>query len=318
MDAFITEFLHSLGELNSTAGLLALANIIFIDIVMSGDNAILIGMATNKLKGEARKKAIMIGIVLATVLRVIFASFTVYLMSIVGLKLAGGFLLLYVVWKFYKELRGGSHGHGADIAAAGTLAAAIWTIVIADVSMSLDNVLAVAGAAHGNMAGLAIGLVVSIVLMAFASNAIAKMLDKYPQIQWVGLIVILFVSVEMILQGSLEIENKVLHVNLLPFVAFVVGAGFLILQQKFLKPVSREKIKVWMSERFAPVLVANFVLLIVLAHFGDVVTGYLKVHPVLMWTVSFGLFLAILEVVSVLRSPADEPKKKRFAGLFGK
>ncbi len=105
MDAFFKEFLHSLAELNSTAGLLALANIIFIDIVMSGDNAILIGMATNKLKGKARQKAILIGIVLATVLRVLFASVAVYLMSMVGLKLAGGFLLLYVVWKFYKELR---------------------------------------------------------------------------------------------------------------------------------------------------------------------------------------------------------------------
>ena len=182
--------------------------------------------------------------------------------------------------------------------------------------MSLDNVLAVSGAAHGNMAGLAIGLVVSIILMAFASNAIAKMLDKYPQIQWLGLVVILFVSVEMILQGSAEIENKVLHVNLLPFVAFVIGAGFLILQQKYLKPVEREKIKAWMSERFAAILVMNFILLIVLAHFGDVVTGYLRAHPVLMWTVSFGLFLAILEVVSVLKAP-KEPQKKRFR-LFGK
>lgn len=144
MEAFISEFIHSFGELGSTAGLLALANIIFIDIVMSGDNAILIGMATNKLKGEERKKAIMIGIVLATVLRVLFASVAVYLMSVVGLKLAGGLLLLYVVWKFYKELRGGSHGGHGDVAVAGTLAAAIWTIIIADVSMSLDNVLAVA------------------------------------------------------------------------------------------------------------------------------------------------------------------------------
>ncbi|MDQ1343833.1 MAG: hypothetical protein QG650_553 [Patescibacteria group bacterium] len=312
MESFVNDFLHSLKELNSSAGLLALANIIFIDIVMSGDNAILIGMATNKLKGKERKKAIMIGIVLATVLRVLFASMAVYLMSMVGLKLAGGFLLLYVVWKFYRELRGGSHASHADVAVAGTLAAAIWTIIIADFSMSLDNVLAVAGAAHGNMAGLAIGLVVSIVLMAFASGAIAKMLDKYPQIQWVGLIVILFVAVEMILQGSLEVEKKVVHVNLLPFIAFVVGGGFLILQQKFLKPVSREKMKAWMSERFASVLVANFILLILLAHFGDVVTGYLRAHPVLMWTISFALFLAILEVVSVLKTPAR--KQFRFFG----
>ncbi|MFZ3232228.1 MAG: TerC family protein [Patescibacteria group bacterium] len=314
MDAFFKEFLHSLAELNSTAGLLALANIIFIDVVMSGDNAILIGMATNKLKGKERKTAILTGIMLATLLRLVFASMAVYLMGIVGLKLAGGFLLLYVVWKFYKELRGSSEGHGAEIAAASGLMAAIGTIVIADVSMSLDNVLAVSGAAHGNMAGLVIGLIVSIVLMAFASSAIAKMLDKYPQIQWVGLIVILFVSVEMLLQGSNELENKVVHVNLLPFVALVVGSAFLVLQQKFLKPVSREKMKTWISDRFASVLVVNFALLIVLAHFGDVVTGYLQKHEVLLWSVSFALFLAILEVVSVLKAPE---KKKGFR-IFGK
>ena len=106
--------------------------------------------------------------------------------------------------------------------------------------MSLDNVLAVAGAAHGNLAGLAIGLVFSIILMAFASNAIAKLLDGYPQIQWIGLIVILFVAVEMILQGSADLERQVFHVNVLPFIAFVVGSAFLILQQKFLKPVDRK------------------------------------------------------------------------------
>lgn len=314
MEAFLNEFLHSFGELGSTAGLLALANIIFIDIVMSGDNAILIGMATKRLKGKDRKTAITVGIVLATLFRVAFASVAVYLMGIVGLKLAGGLLLLYVVWKFYKELRGSHSEHAGAVASAAGLAAAIWTIIIADVSMSLDNVLAVAGAAHGNMAGLAIGLVVSILLMAFASGAIANMLDKYPQIQWVGLVVILFVAVEMILQGSSEVGSKVLHVNLLPFVAFVVGSGFLILQQKFIKPIDREKIRSWMADRFASVLVANFVLLILLAHFGDVVTGYLRAHPVLMWTVSFALFLAILEVVSVLRTPE---KSKRFR-LFGR
>lgn len=313
MDAFLNEFLHSLADLGSTKGLLALMNIIFIDIVMSGDNAILIGMATNKLKGKDRKRAILIGIVLATLLRVIFASMAVFLMSVVGLKLAGGLLLLYVVWKFYKELRGADHhGHAADAVAAGTLAAAIWTIVVADVSMSLDNVLAVAGASHGNMAGLAIGLVVSIVLMAFASSAIARALDKYPQIQWVGLIVILFVAVEMILQGSAEIEKKVTAVSVLPFVAFVVGSAFLVLQQKYLKPLARERVREWMSQRFASVLVANFVILILLAHFGDVVTGYLKSHPVMMWTVSFALFLAILEVVSVWRTPERQPKSWSF------
>ena len=105
MSQFFLDFFHSFGELWTIAGFIALVNILFIDIVMSGDNAILIGMATNKLHGKDRKRAIFIGIGLATILRLIFASMTTLLMGIVGIKLAGGFLLLYVVWKFYKELR---------------------------------------------------------------------------------------------------------------------------------------------------------------------------------------------------------------------
>jgi YjbE family integral membrane protein len=299
MAAFFQEFLDSFSDLASVSGLLALANIAFIDLVMSGDNAILIGMATNKLKGKDRKRAIFFGITLATLLRVVLATFAVYLLGIVGLKLAGGLLLLYVVWKFYRELRSEDSGHGSASSAKDGLWAAISTIVIADVSMSLDNVLAVAGASHGNLAGLAVGLVLSIILMAFASAGIAKLLEGYPQIQWLGLAVILFVAIEMVLQGSHDLETGVFHVNVLPFVAFVIGAAFLVLQQKFLRPIKRKKLREWMAERFASVLVANFVLLIALVHFGDLVTGFLRGHPALLWSVSLVLFLAILEMVSV-------------------
>ncbi len=173
---------------------------------------------------------------------------------------------------------------------------------MADVSMSLDNVLAVAGAAHGNLAALAIGLIVSIILMAFASNAIAKMLDTYPQIQWLGLAVILFVAMEMVLAGSAEVENKVFHVNLVPFVAFVIGAIFLVLQQKYVKPLAREKMRAWISDRFASILVVNIVAFLLFVHFGDLIAGFFASHPAMLWSASLALFLALLEVVSVLKS----------------
>ena len=133
----------SITALFTMAGLLALLNVILIDIVLSGDNAIVIGMATKDLKGKQRKRAIVIGIVLATVLRIIFASTIVYLLRIVGIKFAGGLLLLYVVWKFYRELRrGGSEGEGAGAGehVARTLRSAVWLILMADVSMSQDIV----------------------------------------------------------------------------------------------------------------------------------------------------------------------------------
>jgi Integral membrane protein TerC family len=168
--------------------------------------------------------------------------------------------------------------------------------------MSLDNVLAVAGAAHGNLAALTIGLIVSIVLMAFASTGIAKLLDKYPQIQWLGLVVILFVAVEMILSGSVEVEKNLLHVNIFPFVAFLVGGIFLILQQKYLKPVDKERMKSWITERLPLVLIFSLIFVVITIHFGDIITGYLQAHSVLRWVLSFGLFLAILESISLLKS----------------
>jgi YjbE family integral membrane protein len=210
-----------------------------IDIVLSGDNAIVIGMATKDLQGKERKRAIAIGIALATALRVLFASTVVYLMRVVGIKFAGGLLLLYVVWKFYRELRsaeGEGEGGGGGKREARTLASAVWLILIADVSMSLDNVLAVSGASRENIIVLGIGLVVSIILMAIASGFIASKLEKYPQIQWAGLLVILFVALEMMLSGTHELEEKVFHFNLLPVILFVLVLGGCALHHRYIKP----------------------------------------------------------------------------------
>jgi YjbE family integral membrane protein len=199
----------------------ALFQVIMIDLVLAGDNAIVIGLAAAGLPKEQRGKAILIGIAAATVLRIIFALLTTQLLQIVGLLLAGGVLLLWVCWKMWRELRdSGQHGEGAeavtgeDLNADGTVAGksqtktlsqAAWQIIIADVSMSLDNVLAVAGAAHDHPAVLIIGLVLSIALMGLAATFIARLLNNYRWIAYVGLVIILYVAAEMIWKGSKEI-----------------------------------------------------------------------------------------------------------------
>ncbi len=199
----------------------ALFQVIMIDLVLAGDNAIVIGLAAAGLPKEQRGKAILIGIAAATVLRIIFALLTTQLLQIVGLLLAGGILLLWVCWKMWRELRdGGQHGEateavtGEDLNADGTVAGksptktlsqAAWQIIIADVSMSLDNVLAVAGAAHDHPTVLIIGLVLSIALMGIAASFIARLLNNYRWIAYVGLAIILYVAAEMIWKGSKEV-----------------------------------------------------------------------------------------------------------------
>ena len=202
--------------------LAAFGQVIMIDLVLAGDNAIVIGLAAAGLPREQRGKAILIGIIAATVLRIIFAGLTTQLLQIVGLLLAGGILLLWVCWKMWRELRT-SHAEEVDATEAldnqdysrdgtvaggaprKTFAQAAWQIVIADVSMSLDNVLAVAGAAREHPVVLIFGLGLSIALMGIAASFIAKLLQRHRWIAYVGLAVILYVALEMIYRGSLEV-----------------------------------------------------------------------------------------------------------------
>jgi YjbE family integral membrane protein len=196
-----------------------LALVLFIDVVLAGDNAIVVGMAAAGLPADQRKKAIFWGIIAATIMRIAFASITVQLLQIVGIVLAGGVLLLWVCWKMYRELReGGSHDeeHGVDAlegAEGGpprkTLRQAITQILVADISMSLDNVLAVAGAAKDHPYILIIGLAVSVVLMGVAATLIARLLDKHRWIAWVGLLVILYVAFMMIYEGTHQVATAV-------------------------------------------------------------------------------------------------------------
>jgi YjbE family integral membrane protein len=297
MDVIVKNF----ADLFTVTGAVVLMNIILIDIVMSGDNAILIGMATRKLEGKERKKAIFFGILLATVLRIIFAFFAVQMLRIVGIKLAGGVLLLYVVWKFYRELRSSEKAEHHMETKKDGLMAAVWTIIIADVSMSLDNVLAVAGAAHDNVAALGIGLIVSIILMAFASNLIAKYLDRFPQIQWLGLLVILFIAVEMILSGSVDIDKKWLHVNIMPFLLFVLGAVFLVLHSKYIRPANEQKIQAFLQSHALSVLASIVFFLLGMLMFGDSAIAYVQSHDTLYYCLAFILFFSLLELLSLAK-----------------
>lgn len=189
----------------------ALLSVVIIDVVLAGDNAILVGMAASGLAADQRRRVIVLGIMIATALRLCFALITAQLLAIIGLTLAGGVLLLWVSWKMYRDLRqsrrselggGSSSEHGA---VNKTPRQALIRIVLADVSMSLDNVLAVAGAARDHKVVLWIGLALSIVLMAIASNAIAKVLDRYHWIAWIGFAIILYVAGDMIWDGTHEV-----------------------------------------------------------------------------------------------------------------
>jgi YjbE family integral membrane protein len=199
----------------------ALGQVIMIDLVLAGDNAVVIGLAASGLPKDQRNKAIFVGIIAATVLRILFAGIATQLLQLLGLILIGGVLLLWVCWKMWRELRNGHTEEegveavtGEDINADGTVGAvpgrktfaqAAWQIIVADVSMSLDNVLAVAGAAREHPGVLVIGLVLSIALMGLAASFIARLLQKYRWIAYVGLAIILYVALDMIYRGILEI-----------------------------------------------------------------------------------------------------------------
>lgn len=192
--------------------------VILIDLVLAADNAIVIGLAAGGLPKAQRGKAILIGILAATTLRILFAGLATQILQIVGLLLAGGILLLWVCWKMWRELRassagpieakepvGASAGPNAEGKPRKTLVQASWQIIVADVSMSLDNVLAVAGAAREHPVVMIFGLGLSIAMMGVAASFIARLLQNHRWIAYVGLAVILYVAVEMIFRGTMDI-----------------------------------------------------------------------------------------------------------------
>jgi len=203
--------------------LLKFIQIVVVDLVLAGDNAIVIGLVAAKFAPEQRRKVIFYGVGAAVLLRIVFAAITVQLLQIIGILLAGGILLLWVCWKLWRDLRAPAEakaqptGDGSAVAVADDggavpadkkdppLAAAIWQIVVADVSMSLDNVLAVAGIAEGHTLLLVFGLALSVALMAFAATLIANLLERHRWIGYVGLLMILYVALKMIYSGTLQL-----------------------------------------------------------------------------------------------------------------
>lgn len=200
------------GRITVIDGLFDFASIVLADIVLSGDNALIIGMAAAHLSPDLRRRAIIFGMVAAAVLRIIFAVFATYLLGVKGLLFAGGLLLVWVCWRLFREIRAGTAHRAAiaeDEAETGgyrgpprrTLAQALISITIADVSMSIDNVLAVAAIARDNISLLVFGLVLAIALMGFFASMIVGLMDRYHWISWAGLVVLIYVSGQMLYDG---------------------------------------------------------------------------------------------------------------------
>lgn len=196
------------------AEIYALAQVLLVDLALAGDNAIVVGMVAASMPEHQRRKVIVLGIAIATILRILFSIGAVQLLQIIGLMLAGGILLLWVAWKLWLEIRQARlQDNAVDEGILyspqqKTFATAVMQITLADVSMSLDNVLAVAGAAREHVWVLIIGLTVSVALMAFASTKIARLLKDHHWIAYVGLLVIFWISVSMIWEGGIEVIGR--------------------------------------------------------------------------------------------------------------
>lgn len=189
----------------------AFLQVVMIDVTLAGDNAVVIGMAVRNLTPQERQRAIFIGVGFAAVIRILLALVAVRLLAIIGLTLAGGLLLLWVCWRMYREMYDSNGEQEAGAPVSGGLGKAIVRIVIADLSMSLDNVLAVAGAAREHPGIMVMGLALSVLLMGLAASLIARLLERYKWIAWVGLLIVLAVALELIFKGGGEIWGHIDH-----------------------------------------------------------------------------------------------------------
>ena len=188
-------------------GLVALAQVLMIDVVLAGDNAVVIGLAAARVPAAIRKKVIFWGLVAAVVLRIAMASVAVKLLAIIGLTLAGGILLLWVCWRMWRDIAAEKHQIAPEITAGASAKRAILQILVADISMSLDNVLAVAGAARDHLDVLIIGLLMSVGLMGAAATYIARLLERYRWIAYIGLAIVVYVAIMMIYHGWEEVAK---------------------------------------------------------------------------------------------------------------
>jgi YjbE family integral membrane protein len=209
-DAIVRDF----SNITEPAAFTAFLQVLMIDLVLAGDNAIVVGALAAGLPAAQRRKVILIGVIAALVLRIGFALIVTQLLQIVGLVLAGGILLLWVAWRMWRELHHQGESAGSPeiegdehsgISSAKSFSSAVWAVAVADVSMSLDNVLAVAGAAREHPGILIVGLIFAVALMGLAANVIAKYIERYRWIAWVGLLVILWVAGKMIWEGAADV-----------------------------------------------------------------------------------------------------------------
>lgn len=179
---------------NLLANLITFGGIILLDVVLSGDNAVIIGAKAATLPPDQRKKALLFGMTAAAIFRIVASLFATFLVTIPGLRFAGGLALLYVAYGMWNDLRDDGTMDASNEEAAGTFRSALIAIAIADISMSIDNVLAVAGAASGNFIALVFGLVLSIAIMAFAANFVAKLIERWRWLAWIGFFLVLFIA----------------------------------------------------------------------------------------------------------------------------
>ena len=206
---------HDFSNITEPAAFAAFIQVLMIDLVLAGDNAIVVGALAAGLPPDQRKKVIMLGVLAALVLRIAFALVVTQLMQVIGLILVGGLLLLWVSWKMWRDLRHAGESPGSEeiegdehsgLRPAKSFAGAAWAVAVADVSMSLDNVLAVAGAARDHPGILIVGLIFAVILMGVAANVIAKYIERYRWIAYIGLLVILYVAGKMIYDGWVHPE----------------------------------------------------------------------------------------------------------------
>ena len=204
---------HDFSNIGQPTALAVFLQVLMIDLVLAGDNAIVVGALAAGLPAEQRKKVIFIGVLAALVLRILFALIVTQLMQVIGLILIGGLLLLWVAWRMWRDLHHEGESWGSDeivgdehagLRPAKSFARAAWAVAIADVSMSLDNVLAVAGAARDHPGILIVGLIFAVAMMGIAANIIARYIERYKWIAWIGLLVIVYVAFKMIYDGWVD------------------------------------------------------------------------------------------------------------------
>ncbi len=196
-------------QISLTHDLTSLAQVVLIDITLAGDNAVVVGMAVAGLPAAQKRSAIILGIAGATAIRMALGAIALHLLEVIGLLLAGGLLLLWVCWKMFRELRRSHRHRGSSETRRKSLSQAMGQIILADLSMSLDNVLAVAGAAAGRTWILLLGLSLSVVLMGVAANLLANLLERRRWVAWAGLLVVLYVAIAMIWHGAFDVAGAV-------------------------------------------------------------------------------------------------------------